>query len=61
MWWYTDKHVDVIFTRLCFQYFYLFLIAQFSQYFADIFFYFTIYYLSSIFWFEYNMVLATVL
>ena len=40
MWWYTDKHVDVIFTRLCFQSFYLFLIAQFSQYFADIFFLF---------------------
>ena len=47
----------MIFARFCFYDFHAFLFAQFTDYFSDIFFYFSIYLFSPIFWFECDTIL----
>ena len=50
--------MNVVRTSLCFQYFYLFQIAQLMQDFSDIFFDLSIDYLTTIFGRKYNVILA---
>ena len=56
--WNTYQHMNVVRTSLCFQYFYLFQIAQLTQDFSDIFFDLSIDYLTTIFGHKYNVILA---
>ena len=47
----------MVLARFCFNYFYAFLFAQFSDYFSDIFLYSPIYLFSAILWCEYDTIL----
>ena len=57
--WNTQKHMDMIWARLCFYNFHSLLLTQLSQYLSDIFPDLTIYCHSPIFWCEYHMILAS--